>query len=75
MKIQAFKNKNVETLCIKKFKISKNHLKREGVVTGSTIFKNENSLVKLVTMLLLCLGLGEKDELLKRSHGIVGCRD
>jgi hypothetical protein len=40
MKIQAFKNKKEETLCIKKFKISKNHLKMEGDATGSTIFKN-----------------------------------
>jgi hypothetical protein len=40
MKKQAFKNKKVETLCIRKFKISKNHLKREGGATGSTIFKN-----------------------------------
>jgi hypothetical protein len=30
----------VETLWIRKFKISKKHLKREGGATGSTIFKN-----------------------------------
>jgi hypothetical protein len=41
MKKQAFKKKKVETLCIKKFKISKNHLKGEGGAIGSTIFKNE----------------------------------
>jgi hypothetical protein len=41
MKKQAFKKKKkVETICMKKFKISKNHLKMEGGATGSTIFKN-----------------------------------
>ena len=40
MKKQAFKNKKVEILSIKKFKISKKHLKREGGTNGSSIFKN-----------------------------------
>ena len=38
MKKQAFKKK-VETICIRKFKISKKHLKMGGGATGSTIFK------------------------------------
>jgi len=40
MKKQAFKKK-VEILCMRKFKISKNHLKMKGGAIGSTIFKNE----------------------------------